>query len=276
VIKSILVSEHRKKQEIIFAKFVITLISPLGSALALGLFACLLGALGRRRLALVLSLAAFLWLNVWSLPVASLWIRATLEGEYPATAIPALPAVQAVVVIGGAIAPAQAGHLDPNLGAAADRVWHAARLYHAGKAPLLVLSGGTDPKVSLTSEAEAMRMLLRDLGVPDAAMLLEGKSRTTEENARFSADLLRQRGIKTVLLVTSALHMKRALRHWEGQGLLVHPAATDHEASLVPSSWQLWLPNASALDGSTRALKEWIGDYWIAKSRSVHGAAAAL
>jgi uncharacterized SAM-binding protein YcdF (DUF218 family) len=216
-----------------------------------------------------------LWLYLWALPVVSLWVRAKMEGEYPSMAIEAVPRAQAIVIFGGAIEPAQTGYASPNLGAAADRVWHAARLYHAGKAPLLVLSGGSDPSVSVTSEAEAMRLLLHDMGIPDAAMLLEGKSRNTEENARFSAALLRQRGLNSVVLVTSALHMKRALRHWEGQGLLVHPVATDHEARPLPS-WQLWLPNAGALDGSTRALKELIGDYWITQSRNFRGSAASL
>jgi uncharacterized SAM-binding protein YcdF (DUF218 family) len=231
------------------------------------MFASLLGAFGRRRLAQVLYLFAFLWLYAWSLPVASLWIHAKIEGEYPVSAIEAVPAAQAIVVLGGAIAPAQAGHSDPNLGGAADRVWHAARLYHAGKAPLLVLSGGSDRAVSMTSEAEAMRLLLRDLGVPDAAIVLEGASRSTEENARYSAALLRQRGIKTVLLVTSALHMKRALRHWAVEGLDVQPVATDYEGR-SGLGWQLWLPNTGALDASARALKEWIGERYFALASS--------
>ena len=41
--------------------------------------------------------------------------------------------------------------------------------------------------LSATSEAEAMRVLLRDLGIPDEAILLETRSRNTRENARFSA-----------------------------------------------------------------------------------------
>ncbi len=78
----------------------------------------------------------------------------------------------------------------PDMGSAADRVWLAARLYKAGKAPLVLVSGGGDRAVYATSEAQAMRELLLDMGVPDAALVLEEDSRNTRENAVFSARVL--------------------------------------------------------------------------------------
>ena len=195
------------------------------------------------------------------MPVASNWLIGQVEARYPVVAVQALPKAQAVVVLGGAMRAATLAQPLPGLNAAADRVWHAARLYHAGKAPLLVLSGGTDARVNLTSEAEAMRVLLHDLGVPNAVMLLEGNSRTTQENARFTADLLRQRGMDHILLVTSALHMRRAVAHFEAVGMRVTPAATDYEATPVPGMRGL-LPDAEALDKSGRGLKELVG-VWV-------------
>lgn len=245
----------------LFSKVAIALISPLGAALTLALLALLLGAWHSRRWALGLGSAALLWLWLWSLPAASNWLIGQVEARYPVVPVQALPTAQAIVVLGGAMRAATLAQPLPGLSAAADRVWHAARLYHAGKAPLLVLSGGTDPRVNLTSEAEAMRLLLHDLGVPDAAMLLEGNSRTTQENVRFTVDLLRQRGIDHILLVTSALHMRRAIGHFEAVGLRVTPAATDHEANQVPGVLG-WLPDAGALDKSGRGLKELVGA-WV-------------
>lgn len=99
---------------------------------------------------------------------------------------------------------------------------------------------------------------MADLGVPVSAMVLEPASRNTIENARFTADLLQDRGITRVLLVTSALHMPRSVALFEQQGLEIIPAATDHEVRPEPA-WRLWLPNTNALDGSSRAIKEWIG-----------------
>lgn len=242
--------------------------------MALGALACLLGLFGRSpRLALLLGLTAWLWLVVWSLPAVSMGMRAHVEGAYPPKGMEIVPTAGAIVVLGGGINAAGAGYTYPDMGTAADRTWHAARLFHARKSPLILLSGGTDPTQNLTSEAAAMRVLLRDLGVPDAAMLLEERSRTTEENASFSAALLRERGVQTVLLVTSALHMRRALQHWEGRGLQVVPVATDHEARPV-AAWRVWIPDTAALEGSARAIKEWFGGSWFKHIKGARDAAS--
>jgi len=246
------------------SKYATALISPLGTALLLFALAWGLAVFRRHRSSLVLSAVALVWLYAWSTPVASHWLRGQMESEFPPVPVHALPQAQAVVVLGGGISPPTHDRPQPDLNAAADRVWHAARLYHAGKAPLVVLSGGADPARSVVSEAAAMRQLLRDLAVPDAAMLLEERSRNTEDNARETAALLQPRGVRTVLLVTSALHMRRARQHFVRAGLTVLPAATDHEARDTSgwAFWQQWLPEADALDGSGRAMKEWVGRWW--------------
>lgn len=186
------------------------LISPLGSALALGSIALVLAQRGIKRPAWVAGTAALVWLWVWSTPLASVWLLGDIESRYPPLALQAVPSAQAIVVLGGALSPPSAGRQYPDLSGGSDRVWHAARLYHAGKAPLVVMSGGSDPAFSLVSEAQAMRDFIQDLGVPAAAVVLEPDSRNTRENARFAALLLRQRQISQVLLVTPALHMRRA------------------------------------------------------------------
>ena len=246
-----------------FDKLLIALISPLGTALVLGALALLLARRQCKRANWLLGLLAWLWLGGWSLPVTSHYLRGWLEAPYPAVAPAQLPQAQAIAVLGGGIRPPEHGQTLPDLNSAADRVWHAARLFHAGKAPLLVLSGGSNPAVSATSEAQAMRGLLTDLGVPDTALLLEAHSRNTRQNAQFTADLLRQRGVSRILLVTSALHMPRAVPLFEAQGLTVIPAATDHEARHHFTATD-WLPDASALDGSARAMKELVGR-WVGR-----------
>lgn len=236
-------------------------ISPLGTALLLGLAALVLGALRWRRLSVAAALLGLVWLWVWSMPVASLWLRGALEHRYPPVALQGLPSAQAIVVLGGGMSPPGAGRPWPDLSAAADRVWHASRLFHAGKAPIVLMSGGADPAISPVSEAQSMRDFIVDLGVPNAAVLLEASSRNSRENAQFTAVLLRQRQIDRVLLVTSALHMRRALAHFRAEGLTVVPAATDHSPLDAPGIAG-WLPDAGALEGSGRAFKELIGQ-WI-------------
>lgn len=256
-----------------FDKLVIALISPLGTSLMLSAWGWLLLWLDRRRWALLVHSFALLWLLIWSLPVTSNAILSTLESAYPAMTqaqVNQAPKAQAIVVLGGAFKPIEQDGEYPDMSDTSDRVWHAARLYYAGKAPLLVLSGGSDPKRSLTSEAEAMRVLLRDLRVPDSALLLEGKSLNTRENAAFTTDLLRERNINHILLVTSSMHMPRALALFQGQGLQVTAAPTDRQASL-PGLWGArslnlrdFFPDTGALDNSSRAIKEIVGR-WVAK-----------
>lgn len=125
---------------------------------------------------------------------------------------------------------------------------------------MVLLSGGSDMTSALYAESLGMRQFMLDLGVPAAALLTEERSRNTRENAEMSAKLLRERGIQKVLLVTSALHMRRAVHLFEQQGLLVHPVTIDQEVA-SPNARMNWLPDASALDGSGRAFKEMVG-YW--------------
>jgi len=81
------------------------------------------------------------------------------------------------------------------------------RLFGAGAAPLLLLSGGGAGPVP---EAEIMHQIALARGVPDEALLVEPGSRDTVENAREAARLLRPRGAHRVLLVSDRAHLLRA------------------------------------------------------------------
>jgi uncharacterized SAM-binding protein YcdF (DUF218 family) len=246
------------------AKLVTCLLSPLGSSLCLLVLALFLAWRRRSRIGMACGVLAVVWLWAWSTPVLSLWLRGTLEDQFAQRPLSRVPQAQALVLLGGGVSPPSGRARDINLGAAADRVWYAARLFHAGKAPLLLLSGGSDPQRHAFSEARAMAVFLQDLGVPAQALVLEEDSRNTLENAAFSAKLLNERGIRHVLLVTSALHMPRALALFSAQGLQVEPAPTDFEADSLPPGALACLPDAEALDGSGRAMKEWVGK-WVGR-----------
>ena len=250
-------------QIIVFSKLVIWFLSPLGAAFCLAGLALALAWRRRLRSSMALAVLAFVWLWAWSMPMLSHLLGNSIEQQYPQMPIAALAKAQAIVVLGGAVSPPPLGGSEIDLDSAADRVWYAARLFHAGKAPMLILSGGYDPERHAYSEARAMAAFLTDLGVPDRAMVLEEQSRNTRQNAAYSAALLKARGIDRILLVTSALHMPRAFALFTAQGLQVIPAPTDFEASQAPPPGVLaWLPDALALDGSGRAMKELVGK-WV-------------
>lgn len=244
---------------------------PLGASLGLASVALLLVLLGRVRLALFSLAAGILWLALWSMPVVSDRLRLSLEGRYAQQGIETLPAADAAVVLGGGVRGAPPGWSYPDLGRAADRVWHAARLYHAGKVPRIIVSGGGLPWLGERgAEADAMRRLLADLGVPPEVVLTEARSRTTRENALFTAEILGEEAIERVLLVTSALHMPRALASFRAVGVDAMPAVTDFEVMPEPAHPIRWVPDAEALSDSTRALKEYLG-LWVYRRRGWAG-----
>ena len=79
----------------------------------------------------------------------------------------------------------------------------AARLFHEGVAPLVVITGRGDvPK---------NREVLLQAGVPEDRILLETASKSTLENAELSRPVLRAAGIRRAVLVTSSFHARRAL-----------------------------------------------------------------
>jgi len=93
-----------------------------------------------------------------------------------------------------------------------ERVQRAVDAYHAGYAPHLILSSGY--RYSFP-EAELMRSVALQQGVPPAAIVLEQRSTDTHENVQFVDQILRDHGWRSVLLVSSPYHMRRALLVWQ-------------------------------------------------------------
>lgn len=225
-----------------------------GALLALGL------GLGRRRLAasLVAASGGGLWLA--ALPPVAARIAAPLERMHPAVRLDDTEKADAILLLGGALTPAHPPREFPELSEAADRIVFAARLFHAGKAPLVLVSGGQAPGRSESApEAAGIAALLELLGVPAGAIVREEQSTNTHENCIRSRPLLEARGARDILLVTSALHMPRALATCRSAGLAVRPAATDHWATDAPLRALDLLPDPQALLLTHLALRERIG-----------------
>lgn len=213
----------------------------------------------RKRALLVVALGV---LVIWgpATPMVSAWLQGTLEHRYPPKPAAAMPTADAIVTLGGAVGAPQPPRVYPDLNGTADRVWHAARLYEADRAPLVIASGGVLPwKDQRFREAEAMKALLTSWGVPADSVLLESTSANTYENATNTAEVMQEHGLERVLLVTSAFHMRRALATFRSQGIEAIPAATDHHVVEGSTTLLDLLPRAGSLDGSTRAIREYVG-----------------
>lgn len=81
-------------------------------------------------------------------------------------------------------------------------------LYRAGKAKKLLFTGGAAWNEFV--ESETMKKYAVRKGIPDAAILLETKSNNTDENAKFSHQILKKKGLDKVIVVTSPFHTRRA------------------------------------------------------------------
>jgi uncharacterized SAM-binding protein YcdF (DUF218 family) len=247
---------------IVVAKLLGSLLYPLSAALLLLLVAALLHR-RRPRLAATLGALALAWLWLWSTPWVAERAAGALERAHPPVAVAALPQADAIVLLGGLLEPLPAGApLPGDLNGSADRAWFAARLWQAGKAPVLVCTGGLAPLSRAAGpECPAVAALLADLGVPAEAIRIESASRTTRENAQAVRALLP--GAQRLLLVTSARHMPRALLAFRQLGLEPVPAPTDHAAQPGRpfAASALW-PSAGALALSTAVWHEWLGRAW--------------
>ena len=88
-----------------------------------------------------------------------------------------------------------------------ERAARAAELFKTGAAPLIICSG--------LGDAESNAGYLTNSGVPVAEVMVEPKSHSTRENAKFSIPLLHALGAKRVIIVTSWFHSRRALACFE-------------------------------------------------------------
>lgn len=119
------------------------------------------------------------------------------------------------------------------------RVEVAAKLWQAGRAPLIFASGREDgPRIT---------QMLAVKGIPNQALDNEDRSRTTDENARFTAAVLQPQGITRILLVTDPPHMLRSLLTFRSLGFTVVP----HASPLPPD-----LPHS---EEALRVFSEYLG-----------------
>lgn len=110
------------------------------------------------------------------------------------------------------------------------RLFLAHDLYKRGLAGIIIVTGG--PSSGKTSRAECMKSLLKRSGIPENDIMAESSSRNTYENLRNAAEIMKKSGLQTALLVTSCIHMNRALQTARRLGMDVYPAPVScYEAS---------------------------------------------
>jgi uncharacterized SAM-binding protein YcdF (DUF218 family) len=200
--------------------------------------------------------------NTWF----SNWLAQSLEWQnIPKTD---LPTADAIVILGGATKSQIYPRPDVDFNDAGDRVWYGATLYREGKAPKIIVSGGRITwKGAGKPEAEDMTKLLVTLGVPQLDIIPEGDSLNTRDNAVNVRQILQAQNFKTILLVTSAMHMPRSMAIFQHLGIKAIAAPTDYHISQseldqsdrTESVILGFLPNEESFSMTTQAIKEYIG-----------------
>lgn len=219
----------------------------------------LVGTLARRRwprAGRALQYLAVVWLWVASTPCVGGMLLWSLQDYPPLPATGTLPRADAIVVLSAECDPGGREYGDATVGPMTlQRLRYAAALQRRTGLPLLV-SGG--PPTSDTPPLAAMMKATaeREFGVP--VRWAEDRSADTRENARYSAAMLRAAELHTVLLVTSAFHMPRAVASFEREGLTVVAAPTGFRGDVF-ASWTSFVPHWNGLRDTCLALHEWCG-----------------
>jgi len=146
------------------------------------------------------------------------WVAEPLKISQPATASDAI-----VVFAGGVGESGRAGV------GVQERVSKAISLFREGVAPRVIISSGF---VFTLHEGEVMKTIAIANGVPAEAIILEERAANTYENVEFTNQILRERGWRRIVLVSSPYHMRRAMMTWHKVAPDVGVVATPPENSL--------------------------------------------
>lgn len=224
--------------------------------LAVGFVALLLGWRRLARLGVGTALL-ILALATWtSLGAAML---SPLEDRFARPAAP--ERVDGIVVLGGgfegAINLARGGY---ELNSGGDRFVETAVLARRHPEARVVVSGGSGAMMlDGEGDADTAPRLLEALGVARERLVLENRSRNTDENARFTREMVQPKPGETWLLVTSAFHMPRSMALFRKADFPVLPWPVDYRTSGREGIGVMRDNPVDSIQTTTLAVREWIG-----------------
>ncbi len=216
-----------------------------------------------RRIGLYGLAAALAWLWLWSMPAFGQLLVGWLEAPWDLHAVETVPKADAIVILGGGFHGPSPSRPYPQVTPGANRYWYGARLFHADRSNTIVLSGGTSEEnraEGRITEAESGAQFLLDMGIPGDAMRLDTEAMNTRENAVNIAHLLEEHGLESMILVTSASHMRRSVGAFRAVGLEPIPAAGHFRIDRDRErDWRRWLPSEHGAALGRVAFHELVG-----------------
>ena len=238
--------------------------SPVILLLIVALAALLRSAMRPSGAGRAVAFGAILLLAALATTPIGLLLIAPLEDRFPSPP-PDMPAPDGIIILGGALRGYESEARRQVVFGEGERVVAAVILAKRYPNARVIFSGANGSLLTRsTTEAQAAQKLLVELGVDPSRITLEDASRNTDENARFTAKLVRPQPAQRFLLVTSAYHMPRSMGLFEKAGFNVtaFPVAF---RTLGEGRGLLWETHAPRnLDTFEIAAKEWIGlvAYW--------------
>jgi uncharacterized SAM-binding protein YcdF (DUF218 family) len=127
--------------------------------------------------------------------------------------------VDAAIVLGAAV---WGDELSPVF---RERINHALVLYKSGKVHKIIFTGGQGNKDELTESAAARKYAVQN-GVAENDILIEEKSHTTYENLVYAKEAAETQNLKTFLIVSDPLHLKRSMLMAKDLGMDANPSPT--------------------------------------------------
>jgi len=151
--------------------------------------------------------------------------------------------------------------------------FEAARLYAAVRPSRVIATGGVAGHPNARPEAELLRDLLVDLGVPSNQISIETRSRRTAEQVAHVCALLEcTRARDPFIVVTTPAHMRRVLALFDTHGVRTIAATTPElRYDEGRTGWRRWRPSMAALTGSASAMYELLANAQTALRRNARG-----
>jgi uncharacterized SAM-binding protein YcdF (DUF218 family) len=166
-----------------------------------------------------------------------------------------------IIVLGGSVdADLSAAHGAAVVAGAADRVIAAATLAHRYPNARVLFTGGSANLLSNDArEADYAASLFEGLGIAKARLLMERRSRNTQENAEFSRAMAAPKDGECWLLVTSAFHMPRSVGLFRKAGFDVQAYPVDWRVGGNGDLLKFTTLSLEGLDRVNAGIREWIG-----------------
>jgi uncharacterized SAM-binding protein YcdF (DUF218 family) len=237
-------------------------------ALTLGVFLMLRAwRRGKRpseaRFACGLTVTSLVALYLASTPLVARWVAESLERQNPPVDPSTMSVADAVVVLGGSMYATVGPDGTTLLYArhASDRFETAMQAFSAGRAPIIAFGGGGTGVPGTPTEGEWNRARAIARGAPADRAIAGPVALYTSDESEGIARVLRERGVKRIILCSSAMHLPRARMNYEKLGFEVTPLPSDFatRGTAEDWSWALLIPRGMALSQVDAGVKEWMG-----------------